>query len=557
MTIQDIIKQLQKDPQVAKKYNEKYLHSVLEEQLFLLDYKKTFEKELKENSIDEEEIELDPEEIPIEEPKDIVIPEEEPEINSPEQELDDKPALETEPKDEPEPEIQQRPEDDNGEVELEPDQLPAPTKDIPLQNQDKISTKEAEADGYIRISPQDARELLSYKGKMFTAIFIKRSDGSLRSLNGMTGVRKYTVGGELPYSPKEKELIPVYDLKLGPGRQGYRTIPLEGLKALKINGKKYKIDQALVKEIKINNPSIVYNDNRTKNYKPFERGRNVNQTIINLLILNPYLTEKQILEILVDIEGLYSSYKVVQDKLRSTPNLDRKIIKNPKTRRNIYIYFIKKNIQEIIINNPIKTWDDILNLIADDNKNIIRKNIRKYARELGWKENGETVSTYIQNNPKLIPLYYNKLKQLEQENMKKIALKELIKEVLLEVKASKKVIEENGVPQRSPQRQTPDREVIEKPETDTPERKPKRRTLTPPTESPDTKPKAEGVEKELAGKMASRFSKLKQGTLNEGPTKDRAIKIILGKSDKYTKEELSSKSDQELAKIIQGLIKGA
>ena len=56
----------------------------------------------------------------------------------------------------------------------------------------------------------------------------------------MTGVRKYTSGGELPYSPKDKGLIPVYDLKIGPGPKGYRTIPIEGLKALKINGRKYK-----------------------------------------------------------------------------------------------------------------------------------------------------------------------------------------------------------------------------------------------------------------------------------------------------------------------------
>jgi hypothetical protein len=61
----------------------------------------------------------------------------------------------------------------------------------------------------------------------------------------------------------------------------------------------------------------------------------------------------------------------------------------------------------------------------------------------------------------------------------------------------------------SPQRQSPDREVIEKPETDTPERKPRRRTLTPPTESPTTAPKAEGLERNIADKIADRFEKLK------------------------------------------------
>ena len=937
MTIQDIIKQLQKDPQVAKKYNEKYLHSVLEEQLFLLDYKKTFEKELKENSIDdEEEIELDPEEIPIEEPKDIVIPEEEPEIDSPEQELDDKPALETEPKDEPEPEIQQRPEDDNGEVELEPDQLPAPTKDIPLQNQDKISTKEAEADGYIRISPQDARELLSYKGKMFTAIFIKRSDGSLRSLNGMTGVRKYTVGGELPYSPKEKELIPVYDLKLGPGRQGYRTIPLEGLKALKINGKKYKIDQALVKEIIIDKPKRIWNFIKyMPNFNPenikkddvirmedrkgskkfwdfkvisvsdgeievgFDRttfdwgfnllkkwnnenkpdlqeitintlnknklqevgtlqqtqynqsqdeeyniqnidfevdGRKVELRLslnpstfkdeLNIIFVNQTIP-KNVGEVGFTIDGKYNTIKSRNKQVEEKPTkeeLERKlqnlennsIIRQGKRLgyRGISTYKQDRNVEDLVNKNfqifrsydnikqqlsnyqqpkqetpQTKEYITILNkvsyVIKDllekykfdlliinkpgmvNNETITKRNniytqlIKKYIPS-GYKVREKNQILYIQkentikenmNNPKkgrrFIPtsikfekslrnifqehfrlmkssnedykLYISPMMKVSLESiqrgrtsmdtrskqssltkliqeklpndirsilknfspkinqsinmypinskiekiengdiyfynpfnpqtsekaydniisenpMKKNTLKQLVKEVLTDIRqlkeedekpkrktsfnfkstfedlvikintsnpqdfnslkqewltrlesskinpaTNKKMVSDvKAIPNHSaliryannallkyeklglnenqpaPQRQAPDREVIEKPDVDTPERKPKRRTLTPPTERPETRPKAEGVEKELAGKMASRFSKLKQGTLNEGPTKDRAIKIILGKSDKYTKEELSSKSDQELAKIIQGLMKGA
>ena len=50
-------------------------------------------------------------------------------------------------------------------------------------------------------------------------------------------------------------------------------------------------------------------------------------------------------------------------------------------------------------------------------------------------------------------------------------------------------------PQRSPERQSPDREVIEKPDT-APEKPTRRRTLTPPEHAPDTKPKAESVIKE-------------------------------------------------------------
>jgi len=92
------------------------------------------------------------------------------------------------------------------------------------------------------ISKEEARELMSYKGKIFTAIFTKK-DGNRRVLNGMTGVRKYTSGGELNYSPSDKGLIPVYDLKIGNGPKGYRMININGLLALKMGGKQYKIEQ--------------------------------------------------------------------------------------------------------------------------------------------------------------------------------------------------------------------------------------------------------------------------------------------------------------------------
>lgn len=81
--------------------------------------------------------------------------------------------------------------------------------------------------------------------------------------------------------------------------------------------------------------------------------------------------------------------------------------------------------------------------------------------------------------------------------MKKSELRNIIKEV---------------VRSTQPQRVAPERETITKPDTDTPSRKPKRRTLTPPVESPTTRPKAEGVikenEQDIAQKIASRYNKL-------------------------------------------------
>jgi len=94
--------------------------------------------------------------------------------------------------------------------------------------------------------------------------------------------------------------------------------------------------------------------------------------------------------------------------------------------------------------------------------------------------------------------------------MKKSKLKEIIKEF---VKSNK--------PQPTPY--NPDVETAE-PGTET---KPvRRRTLTPPTESPETKPKAqkEGEEMDLANKIGKRFSKLSKDQLDES-VKSRMQKL--------------------------------
>lgn len=753
MKISQILQQLKKsNPQLADKYDDKHLLSVVEEQLFLRDYKNNFKDELSENSItddEEDEIELKPEEIPIEEPEEE-IPTEEPELEEPE--IQDEPQTKNEPETEQEPEIPKK-SDDEGEIEINPEELPSDRAEPKVtvsktEPEDKLFLKKPEGDGYIRISPTEARELLSYKGKIFTAIFTKRSDGSLRSLNGMTGVRKYTSGGELPYSPKEKELIPVYDLKKGPGKQGYRTIPLEGLKALKINGKKYKIDQTL-NEIIVNKPVVSLEDvkslknilikdlgvfslskeemkiarslgwkedgNTTTKY--FENNKHLIpqlysklrklkqdniQEIGNLqkthyiqsqdeevniqefnfevdgrkvelklslelstfkdelnIILGNQTPPKNIGEVGFTVDNQFDTTKSRNKWIQTLPTKEKleqrlqtlendPIIKNAKRlgyngrlsrERNRDIEnLINKNIKLFNSYNSIKQqlsnfkqlkqeipktkeYINILNKVSYVIKDILEKYklnllILNKPGEVNKEITTKRNNIYTQLIKKHIPsgyeikeknqiLYIQKTNNL-QENMKKTVLKQLIKEVLLEVKASKKILKEEDeddeknkkrkktnfnfkstfedlvikineskptefnslkqewlkrlessrinpatnkkmvmdvkkipnhaaliryannsllryeglslnedkpAPQHSPQRQSPDREVIEKPETDTPERKPKRRTLTPPTESPITAPKAEGVikenDKQIANKIADRFKKLK------------------------------------------------
>ena len=66
-------------------------------------------------------------------------------------------------------------------------------------------------------------------GKIFSCEFTKK-DGSVRKLNGRTGV-KSKKGGELNYSPSDQGYINVFDLKL----RDYRTVNIQTL--YKLNGK--------------------------------------------------------------------------------------------------------------------------------------------------------------------------------------------------------------------------------------------------------------------------------------------------------------------------------
>jgi hypothetical protein len=61
----------------------------------------------------------------------------------------------------------------------------------------------------------------------FVVEFVKRSDGSLRILRGRYGVEKGNGGGK--YDPPSKGLLCVWDVE----NEGYRSIPLEGLKRLR------------------------------------------------------------------------------------------------------------------------------------------------------------------------------------------------------------------------------------------------------------------------------------------------------------------------------------
>ena len=68
-------------------------------------------------------------------------------------------------------------------------------------------------------------------GTIFTAVNV--TNKGERKYICRLGVKKHLRGGELPYNPAEKLLLPVFDMK----KKAYRMIDLKTLKYLRIRGK--------------------------------------------------------------------------------------------------------------------------------------------------------------------------------------------------------------------------------------------------------------------------------------------------------------------------------
>ena len=77
-------------------------------------------------------------------------------------------------------------------------------------------------------------------GKIMNVLFKKRTDGQLREMVCRTGVKKHLKGGEAAYSFSEKNLVSVYDMQAEVGK-GYRSIPLENIRSITINGTHFKV----------------------------------------------------------------------------------------------------------------------------------------------------------------------------------------------------------------------------------------------------------------------------------------------------------------------------
>jgi hypothetical protein len=105
------------------------------------------------------------------------------------------------------------------------------------QPEEEISSAETPEIPQGPISRPEAKQMIKdTKGKFFTVTFTKK-DGTTRVMNARLGVKAYLKGGELPYDPEVKGLIPVYDVKTG----DYRMINVDTITKLKIGNNEYEV----------------------------------------------------------------------------------------------------------------------------------------------------------------------------------------------------------------------------------------------------------------------------------------------------------------------------
>jgi hypothetical protein len=112
-----------------------------------------------------------------------------------------------------------------------------------ILSEEEEASASTPASGPIKLPLVDIIQLIKdTKGAFFTVKFIKK-DGTERIMNCRLGVKKYLHGGELPYDPVAKGLIPVWDpiaAKKQDKSEGYRSISTNTILSAKIGGKEYE-----------------------------------------------------------------------------------------------------------------------------------------------------------------------------------------------------------------------------------------------------------------------------------------------------------------------------
>jgi hypothetical protein len=133
----------------------------------------------------------------------------------------------------------------------EDNELPSSEEPIQPEEPTPPAAPPIEPEGTITLDK--AKELISgTKGGFFTVTFLaqdkdekgrpkKNLDGTLqyrlRTMNARLGVKKHLRGGELPYDPRSKGLIPVFDMQ----KREYRMVNSNTIQSLNIGKKQYTV----------------------------------------------------------------------------------------------------------------------------------------------------------------------------------------------------------------------------------------------------------------------------------------------------------------------------
>lgn len=94
-------------------------------------------------------------------------------------------------------------------------------------------------------------------GTIFSVDYIKRTTGEPRTMVCRLGVKSHLRGGELPYDPVEKGLLPVYDVQEAARlakeaaekgeepnlSKAYRQVSLDSVTELRVKGQVYRFEK--------------------------------------------------------------------------------------------------------------------------------------------------------------------------------------------------------------------------------------------------------------------------------------------------------------------------
>jgi hypothetical protein len=86
----------------------------------------------------------------------------------------------------------------------------------------------------LTMTRQEAVNWINASTKIFAIKFVKRSDNTLRLMNCRRKVLNRLKGGGRAYSEASANIITVFDMAFG--GTGYRSVPIEGIRELEING---------------------------------------------------------------------------------------------------------------------------------------------------------------------------------------------------------------------------------------------------------------------------------------------------------------------------------